>query len=134
MLECSAPLHCHPPRSTLSRVVAPDRVLCMGQIERNCVLMLNRITLNRTVLISKLHIYAKLNCLKKNCFHIQTVLKLNWIFRYRTVLTFIYVWTKTILILNWIVWIKTVWLNWIAWNRNVFFIIKLCIYIKTEYF
>ena len=22
--------------------------------------------------------------------------------------------------LNWIVWIRTVWLNWIAWNRNVF--------------
>ena len=22
--------------------------------------------------------------------------------------------------LNWIVWIITVWLNWIAWNRNVF--------------
>ena len=25
-----------------------------------------------------------------------------------------------ILILNWIVWIRTVWQNWIAWNRNVF--------------
>ena len=22
--------------------------------------------------------------------------------------------------LNWIVWIRTVWQNWIAWNRNVF--------------
>ena len=22
--------------------------------------------------------------------------------------------------LNWIVWIRTVWLNWIVWNRNVF--------------
>ena len=22
--------------------------------------------------------------------------------------------------LNWIVWIRAVWLNWIAWNRNVF--------------
>ena len=22
--------------------------------------------------------------------------------------------------LNWIVWIKTVWLNWIGWNRNIF--------------
>ena len=21
--------------------------------------------------------------------------------------------------LNWIVWIRTVWLNWIVWNRNV---------------
>ena len=32
-----------------------------------------------------------------------------------TVLTFDCVWTKTILILNW-----TVWLDWITWNRNVF--------------
>ena len=45
-------------------VVAPDRVLSMGQIGLNCVLMLNWITWNRTVLISKLHIYAKLNGLK----------------------------------------------------------------------
>ena len=22
--------------------------------------------------------------------------------------------------LNWIVWIRTVWQNWIAWNRNIF--------------
>ena len=25
-----------------------------------------------------------------------------------------------VLLLNWIVWIRTVWLNWRAWNRNVF--------------
>ena len=31
-------------------VVAPDRVLSMGQIELKCVLMLNGITRNRTVL------------------------------------------------------------------------------------
>ena len=42
-------------------MVTPDRVLSMGQIELNCVLMP-----------------------------------------------------------NWILWIRTVWLNWIAWNRNVF--------------
>ena len=24
------------------------------------------------------------------------------------------------LYLDWIVWIRTVWLKWIAWNRNVF--------------
>ena len=53
-----------------SRVVAPDRVLSMGQIELNCVLMLNWITWNRTVLTCKLHTYAKLNCLKWNCFDI----------------------------------------------------------------
>ena len=28
--------------------------------------------------------------------------------------------TNSILMLNWIVWIRTVWLNWIAWNGNVF--------------
>ena len=28
--------------------------------------------------------------------------------------------TNCILMLNWIVWIRTVWLDWIAWNRNVF--------------
>ena len=26
-------------------------------------------------------------------------------------------WTKTILILKWIAWIRTVWLNWIAWKE-----------------
>ena len=27
---------------------------------------------------------------------------------------------KSILTLNWIIWIRTVWINWIAWNRNAF--------------
>ena len=37
-----------------------------------------------------------------------------------------WVWSKTVfdietvLTLNWIVWIRTVWLKWIAWNGNVF--------------
>ena len=44
-----------------SGVVAPDRALSIGEIELNCVLML-----------------------------------------------------------NWFVWFRTVWLTWIAWNRNVF--------------
>ena len=51
-------------------VVAPDRVLSMGQIELNCVPMLNGITWNRTI------------------FDIETVLTLNWIVWNRTVLTF----------------------------------------------
>ena len=34
-------------------VVAPDRVLSMGQIELNCVFMLNWIVWNRTVLLYK---------------------------------------------------------------------------------
>ena len=35
------PLHCIALRSTLTGVVAPDRILSTGQIELNCVLMLN---------------------------------------------------------------------------------------------
>ena len=45
-------------------MVAPDRVLSMGQIELNCVLMLNWTTWNRAILIFKLRTHAKLNCLK----------------------------------------------------------------------
>ena len=82
-------------------VVAPDRVLSLGQIELNCVLMLNWITWNRNLFIFKLCSYAKLNCFKWNCFwmlnlivwnriviEIETVLTLNWIVWNRTVLTF----------------------------------------------
>ena len=39
------------------RVEAPDRVLSMGQIELNCVLMLNWIVRNRTVCKQKLYLY-----------------------------------------------------------------------------
>ena len=46
------------------QVVEPDRVLSMGQIKLNCVLMLNWIAWNRTVLTFKWCTYAKLNCLK----------------------------------------------------------------------
>ena len=49
-------------------VVAPDRVLFMGQIDLNCELMLNWIVRNSTVL------YANMNSL-----NIETVLTLNWI-------------------------------------------------------
>ena len=45
-------------------MVAPDRVLSMGQIELNYVLMLNWIAWNRTVLTLKLRPYAKRNSLK----------------------------------------------------------------------
>ena len=50
------------------RVVAPDRVLSMGEIELNCILMLNWIARNRTVLTFKPSTCAKLNCLRLNCF------------------------------------------------------------------
>ena len=60
-------------------VIAPDRVLSMGQIELKWVLMLNWITWNRSVLIFKLRIHTKLNCLKWICFwHLNcTYAKLN---------------------------------------------------------
>ena len=77
--------------------------------------MLNGIVQNRTVLTFELHTYAKLNCLKWNCFVCQTELFEIEQFWHSSVCKL-----KTILILNWILWNKTVWLNWIAWNRNVF--------------
>ena len=52
-------------------LVAPDRVLSMGQIELNCVLMLNWIVWNRTVLTFKLCSYVKLKCFKWNCLCIK---------------------------------------------------------------
>ena len=45
-------------------VMTPDRILSIGQIELNCVIMLNWITCHRTILIFKLRTYAKRNCLK----------------------------------------------------------------------
>ena len=45
-------------------VVALDRVLSTRRIELNSVFMLNLIGRNRTVLTSKLRIYAKPNCFK----------------------------------------------------------------------
>ena len=51
-------------------VVAPDRVLSVGQIEQNCVLVLNWIVWDGTVFTFKLWNYTKLNCLKQNYFEI----------------------------------------------------------------
>ena len=51
-----------------------DRVLSMGKIELKCVLMLNSIPWNWTVLTFKLRDYAKLSCLKWNCIWV-----INWI-------------------------------------------------------
>ena len=59
----STPLFTSLPGLHLSRVVAPIRVLCMGQIKLlghlNCVLLLNWFVWNRTVFTS--------NCVNKNC-------------------------------------------------------------------
>ena len=49
-------------------VVSPDRALSMDQIEQDCVLLLNLISWNETVLIFKLCTYTKLKCLNLNCF------------------------------------------------------------------
>ena len=108
-----------------TRVVTSGRVLSIGQIELSCVLMLNWIARNKTVLTLKQRTYSNLKRLKWNCFcmlnwnvrnrtvfDIETVPILNWIVWNITVLTFN--------ILNWIVWIRTIWLNYIAWNRNFF--------------
>ena len=57
-------------------VVKPNRVLSLGQIELNSILMLKWTVWNRTV------------------FDNETVLRLNWIVWKRTVLTFNCVWTK----------------------------------------
>ena len=56
----------------------------------NCVLMLYWIVWNGTV------------------FDIETVLSLNWIVIYKTVLTFYCVNKKSVLMLTWICWIRTV--------------------------
>ena len=85
------------PGSLWRSVVAHDRVLSIGQTDPNCVLVLNRVAYNRTVLICKLYTKAKLNCLKWNCFCMLNWIVLNWTaFDIETVLT----------------------LNWIVWNRN----------------
>ena len=130
------------PGSLRPWVVASDRVISMGQIELNYVLMLIWIAWNRTVLIFKLRNYAELSFLKLNSFCI-----LNWfvwnrtVFKIETVLTWnSIVWNRTVLTFNlctqklylyWFVWIRTVWLSWIAWNKNVF-TIKLCTYAKLN--
>ena len=73
------------------------------------------------LLIFKLRAYAKVNCLKLNCFWLWncTYTKLNGLI-YNCFFTFNNVLTKSVLILNLISWIRTAWINWITWNRNVF--------------
>ena len=88
------------PGSLWPGVGASDRVLSMGQIGLNCILMLNWIAWNRTVLTFKLCTYSKLNCLKWNCFCM-----LNWIIWNATVFDI-----EIVLMLNWIVWNRTVYL------------------------
>ena len=53
-------------------------------------------------------------------FDIETLLTSNWIVNIELFWHLTVCKTKYVLILNWISWIRTVWINWIAWNRNVF--------------
>ena len=71
-----APLHFHRFLVHSDPVVIPNRVLSISQIELKCVLMLNWITWNRTVLIFKLRTHDKLNYLKYNYFwHLKLYLR-----------------------------------------------------------
>ena len=56
------------PYSLWPGVVAPDRVLSLGKLELNWVIILNCIAWNETVLTYKQYTHAKLNCLKESCF------------------------------------------------------------------
>ena len=91
------------PRPLWPGVVAPDRILLMGQIELNCSF--------------EILLFLHLNC----------VFMLKWIARNKTFFVI-----ETVLKLNWIVWIRTVWLNWIARNRIFFFTIKLSTHAKVN--
>ena len=86
-------------------VVAPGRVLSMSQTELNCVIMLNWITWNRTVLVFKQRTYVKLNSLKWNCYGL-----INWI-----------VWNGTVFDIETVLTV-----NLIAWNRTVFDFLTVC--------
>ena len=120
-------------------VVAADRVLYIGQIELNCILELNGITWNRTILTFKLHTYYKLNCLKLNCFGIylcldknNTYTKLNCLnssclTKLNSLKKKCFWQLHCVLMLNWIILNGTVFdietvltLNWIVWNRTAF--------------
>ena len=93
-------------------VVPPDRVLSMGQIELNCVLMLNWNVGNRTVFYIEIVYLCKTKLIE-----IELFLILNWIVWNRTVFYIEIVYlckTKLIEIELFLI------LNWIVWNRTVF--------------
>ena len=64
----STPLLQPLPGSLWPGIVAPDRFLSMGLRELNCILMLNLIAWNKTILTSTLRPYTKLNCLNGTVF------------------------------------------------------------------
>ena len=70
------------------KIVAPDRVLSMGLIELKCVLMINWISWNRTVLNVNCVLMLSWIVWNGTVFDIETVLTLNRIVWNRTVLIF----------------------------------------------
>ena len=108
-------------------VGAADRVRSMGQIELNNVLMQNWIVWNRTVLDIEtvLFIAIKMDLALDNlqeliCHKTQTNNRIVFTFKLCTNSKLNCLKWNCFCLLNWNVWIKTVWLNWIAWNSNIF--------------
>ena len=60
----------------LGVVVVPDRVLLMGQIELNCIIML--------IELFEIDLFWQLNCVRMLKWIFETVLMLNWIVWNRT--------------------------------------------------
>ena len=79
----------------------------LGNVEYPSIAITPRSTLAQVVATDRVLSMARVEL---NC-----VLMLNLIAWNRTVFDI-----ETVLTLNWIVWLRIVWLNWIAWNRNVF--------------
>ena len=103
------------PGSRWSGVVASDRVLSMGQIKLNSVLMLNWIVWNRNIFVCVTELFEieqfltlKLYLRKTELFEIERFWQLTFCKK------------KTILISNYFFLKKTVWVNSNAWYGNVF--------------
>ena len=115
-MYCPVGLSCRIYRLHLCPIYGLNRsnsILTLNWIVWIIAVWLNRIAWNRNV-FDKL--YLHLNCVlllnwivwNGTVFDIETLLTLNWIVWYRT---------KSVLILNCITWIRTVWIIWIVWNR-----------------
>ena len=63
-------------------MVAPDGVISMGQIELNCVLMLNRVVWNRTAFVFKTELFEKelFICMKTDL----ALINLQWLMCHKT--------------------------------------------------
>ena len=93
-------------------VVVPDRVLSMGQIELNCVFMLNWISWNWTFLTFKLHTYAKGIVWNRTAYMFKMDLALNnliWLMCHKTK------YQSHLIIFHelkmWIIWMRHFWVR-----------------------